>query len=387
MTARAYEEYLSRERISAACGDYGFDNPRRVERHVMDFEVHRIVSRNVSGYVRGGMAAPFYMSGYPARLSEDIDIYVFETVDATRALMLRLGAEFGALGITMEEYKPRGGGLPIPLVTYRMWYATAMGAQDKVKIDLLCDARLEYLPHREFEPPINLGHFSTRHPVVALDAGALVADKITSLSIGTIGYPPDQKRKMNKQIYDMGQLLKHMQGDQIEQAIHLYDGLAARKCGYAREFGKVHTYGTREVTDGVCGSLLAALGVHDRFVNQDEFRDNFGGFKGTHLGKRPYSLSAHRSDALLVLLLAAALLEHGRGGISTGRAAGVVKSAAEVLKLMEDPSTRRAGRVRIDDSPRSDPSLEGRIQNLPPESQYLLRQVSSVSPGLLERRR
>ena len=386
MTARAYEEYLSRERISAACGDFGFDDPRHAERHVMDFEAHRIVSRNVSGYVRGRMAAPFCMSGCPARLSEDIDMYVFETVDAARALVLRLEAEFSALGMTMEEYKPADGGLPIPLVTYRVWYATTKGVPDKVKMDFLCDARLECLPHREFGPPINPGHFSTLHPVVALDAGALVADKITSLSIGTIGYPPGQKRKMNKQIYDIGQLLKHMQDDQIEEAIRLYDGLAARKCGYAREFGKAPTCGTGEVTDGVCGSLLAALGIHNRFVNQDEFRDNFGGFKGTHLGRRP-SLSAHRSDALLVLLLAAALLEHGQGSISTARAAGVVKSAVEVLKLMGDPSTRRIGRERIDGSPRPDPSLEGRIRNLPPESRCLLRQVSSVSPGLLERRR
>lgn len=387
MTARAYEEYLSRERIVATCGDFGFDNPRRVERHVMDFEVHRIVSRSVSGYVRGGMAAPFYMSGYPARLSEDIDMYVFETVDAVRALMLRLKAEFDALGITMEEYKPVGGGLPIPLVTYRMWYASAMGVSDKVKIDLLCDARLEYLPHREFGPAITLGHFSTRHPVVALDAGALVADKITSLSVGTIGYPPDQKHKTNKQIYDIGQLLKHMQVDQIEQAISQYNGLAARKCGYAREFGKAPAYETSYVTGGVCGYLLAALGIHDRFVNQDEFKDNFGGFKGAHLGRRPYSLSAHRSDALLVLLLAAVLLEHGQGCISAARAAGVVKSATEVLKLMGDPSTSRAGKERIDGSPRANPSLEERIQNLPPESQHLLRQVSSVSPGLLETQR
>lgn len=387
MTARAYEEYLSRERISAACGDFGFDDPRRVERHVMDFEVHRIISRNVSGYVREGMAALLYMSGYPARLSEDIDMYVFETVDAARALVFRLEAEFGALGMTMEEYKPAGGGLPIPLVTYRVWYATTKGVPDRIKIDFLCDARLEYLPHRKFGPPINLGHFSTRHPVVALDAGALVADKITSLSIGTMGYPLGQKRKMSKQVYDIGRLLRHMPDNQIGQAICQYDGLAARKCGYAREFGRAPTCGTGEVTGGVCGSLLAALGIHNRFVNQDEFRDNFGGFKGTHLGRRPYSPSAHRSDALLVLLLAAALLEHGRGSTSTARAAGVVKSAVEVLKLIEDPSTRRIGRERIDGFSHPDPSLEERIQNLPPESQHLLRQASSVSPGLLERRR
>lgn len=385
--ARAYEKCLSRENIAATCNDFGYDDALRVERHVMDFEVHRVVSRSVPGYVRGGMAVPFHAPRSFARLSEDIDMFVLEEADDARARMLGIRGELGALGITMEEYKPAGGGLPIPLVTYMMSYASATGVLDRVKIDLLCDARLEHLPHCKFEPPLNLGHFSTLHPVDALDAGVLVADKITSLSIGTIGYLPDQKHKMSKQVYDIGRLLRHMPDNQIEQAICQYDGLASHKVGHMQEHGKAPTYGANDVADSVCRSLLSVLMPQDRFKSGSEFMDHFSRFKGTHLGKHAYSKSVHRTDALFVLLFAAVLLEHGQGGISTSRAAGVVKSAAEVLKLMEKPSTGRAGRERIDGFPRQDPSLEGRIRNLPPESQHLLRQVSSVSPGLLETQR
>lgn len=297
--------------------------------------------------------------------------------------MLGLKPELGALGITMKEHKPPGGGLPIPLVTYILWYASVTGVQDKVKIDILCDAQLEYLPHREFRPPLNLGHFSILHPVVALDAGALVADKITSLSIDAIGYPPEQKHKMNKQIYDIGQLLKHIPDDQIEQAICQYSGLALRKGEYMRERGKTPAYEADDVASGVCRSLLHALGHRDRFVLEDEFRGHFARFKGAHLGRHPHSKSAHRVDTVLTLLLAAVLLEHGQGNITTSRAVGAIRGAVDTLKLMEDPSTRRAGKVRIEGWPHSDSHLEAKIRNLPPESQHLLRQVSSISPGLL----
>lgn len=383
MRARVYERYLTKAHIENARDRFGFDGARRVERHIMDFEVHCVISKNILGYARGGMAVPFHTPGTFARLSEDIDMYVLEGVDAARARMLGLEAELGVLGITMEEHRPAGGGLPIPLVTYILRYASVTGVTDEVKIDLLCDARLEYLPHREFGPPLEFGHFSTLHPVVALDAGALVADKITSLSIGTIGYPPGQRHKMNKQVYDIGQLLKHMSDDQIEQAIRQYDGLALRKAGYARKSGKAPAYGADDVADGVCRSLLHALGRGDRFVLEAEFKGNFAGFKGAYLGRRPYSKSAHRADTALTLLLAAVLLEHGQGGIATTSAVEVIRSAVGTLELMKTPSTRSAGKERIDGSPRPDRRLEEEIRNLPPELQYLLRQVSYVSPGLL----
>lgn len=352
----------------------------------MDFKIHSIINRNILGCVRGGMAVPFHTSRSSVRLSEDIDMYVFEKMDALRADMVGLNAELSAHGITVEEYKPKDGGQRIPLVTYLMHYASTMGDRDKVKIDFLCDARLERLPRREFRPPLHLGHFSLLHPIVSLDAGALLADKITTLSMGTIGYPEKEKHKINKQIYDIGQLLKHMPDDQIAQAICQYNDLALHKGRYPQEFGGKSAYTTSDVTSGICNFLLFVLRPHDRFILEDQFTGYFGRFKGTYLGKLPYSKSSHRVDTLLTTLFAVMLLEHGKNNISANHAAEVIRNAADILKLMEDPSTRQEGKARIRSSTSHDSSLEARIRNLPLEAQYLLRQISSASPGLLGRR-
>lgn len=387
MTARAYEEYLTKGRIEAACTRFGFDDAQRVERHIMDFEAHRVISKDIKVYLRGGMATPFHTPRSAIRLSEDIDMYAFDTIDSVRMRMRRLEADLAAHGITAEEYRPRGGGQAIPLITYKMRYASAMGGLDAVKIDFLCDPRLDRLPHRKFQHPFCLGHFPLLHSVVALDAGALVADKITALSAGTIGYPASQKKKMNKQVYDIGQLLKHMPDDQVTQAVCQYSGLASHKGKYSLEHGSGPAHEAGDIAGGVCKSLLSVLRPDNRFVLESEFRGNFGAFKGAYLGKRHYSRSAHQTDTLLTLLFAAVLLEHGRDNMSTASAVGVIRGAADILKLMGNPSTRKDGKTRIGGSAPSDSYLEDRIRNLPPESQYLLRQVSSASPGLLERRR
>ena len=383
MTARAYEQYLTEGHVKTAQANFGFDDVQRIERHIMDFKIHSVISKNIPACVRGGMAVPLHTSRSSVRLSEDIDIYVFEKMDTVRAYMGSLNAELRAHGITAEEYRPKGGRQRIPLVTYLMHYMSAMGSRDKVKIDFLCDARLEDLPHREFRPPLNLGHFSLLHPIVALDAGALVADKITTLSMGTIGYPEKEKYKMNKQIYDIGQLLKHMSDDQIVQAIYQYNDLALHKGRYPQEFGQKPAYPVSDITDGVCDFLLSVLRPHDRFILEGQFTDAFGGFKGAYLGKLSYSKSSHRVDTLFTMLFAATLFEHGKNNISVSHAAEMITDTADTLKLMKDPLTRSDGKTRIKSFTSDDSSLEARIRNLPLEAQYLLRQISLVSPGLL----
>lgn len=436
MTARAYEECLAKGRIEAARTRFGLDDAQRVERQIMDFEARRVVSKAIKVCVRGGMATPFHTPRSSIRLSEDIDMYALETIadmrsgqalacrveggfghplpaplgttptrlaglcpcerlavyaylliDSARMRMRRLEVGLAARGITAEEYRPRGGGQATLLVTYKMRHASAMGGLDKVKIDFLRDPRLERLPRREFKRPFCLGHFPLLHSVAALDAGALVADKTTSLSAGTTGCPASQKKQMNKQVYDIVQLLKHMPDDQVTQAVCQYGGPASHKGKYSLEHGNRPAHEAGDTAGGACKFLLSVLRPDDRFVLESEFSGNFGAFEGAYLGKRHYSRSAHQAGTLLALLFAAVLLEHGRDNMSTGREAGVIRGAADILKLMGNPSTRKDGKTRTAGSAPSDSHLEDRIRNLPPDSQPLLRQVSSVSPGLLERRR
>ena len=98
MTARAYEECLAKGRIEAARTRFGLDDAQRVERQIMDFEAHRVVSKAIKVCVRGGMATPFHTPRSSIRLSEDIDMYALETIADMRsgqALACRVEGGFG----------------------------------------------------------------------------------------------------------------------------------------------------------------------------------------------------------------------------------------------------------------------------------------------------
>lgn len=373
---------MSKEYLASASKSYGGGKERALEKYIMDFEIHGILCKSLATYVRGGMAVPFH-AGSATRLSEDIDMYVTDTMDDVERRMGNIHSAQDAYGIEIRRHKPRGGGLPLPLLTYRIKYESVLGGTDEVKADLLCDPMLSGLPHKEFSIMTKLGQFHACHAVAVLDAGTLVADKITALSAGTIGYGANQLHKMNKQVYDVGQLLRRLPRSQIEQTVTQYGPLALRKSGYAQEYGKRSVCDPGDVAKGACDALLAMLMPKGRFEANDEFKGNFARFKGTYLGNSKYSLSAHRSDALLAVLLASVLLEHEQGRMGADNAVGAIGDAAATLKLLEDPATSKPTAEKIEQTTVDNKPLRQAIRHLPPDQQSLIGVISHACPGIL----
>lgn len=67
----------------------------------------------------------------------------------------------------------------------------------------MCDPRIKAVPDRVVRRGFNLGRFPTQHSARMLDHGALVADKITSLSEPPIGCGAERRGRMHKQTCDM----------------------------------------------------------------------------------------------------------------------------------------------------------------------------------------
>lgn len=382
MTPRAYGQYLSEGYLTSKSKAYGDGKAQALEKYIMDFEIHGILSKSLMTYVRGGMAVPFHARS-ATRLSEDIDMYVMDTMDVAERRMDYMQSMEGAYGMEIRRYKPKGGGLPLPLLTYKIKYESVLGGADEVKVDLLCDPGVSGLPHTEFSGNTQLEHFRTLQPVTVLDAGTLVADKITALSSGTIGYGANQLHKMNKQVYDVAQLLMLSPRNQIVRAVEQYRPLALRKSGYAQGYGGSSAHRPVDVARGACETLLAMLTHNGRFEADGEFRGNFAKFKGTCLGDIRYTQSAHRRDALLTLLFASVLLEHEKGGMSADDAAGTIEEASATLKSLKDPAMSNLTAKKIKQMAAGNRPLWQAVRHLPPAQQCLVGMIARACPDIL----
>lgn len=169
----------------------------------MDFEARNMASSRLDTCLRGGMAAPFYLDSGAMRLSRDVDLFVFEPEDAARAAMQDLELKQDDYGIKIIELPRHPNFQHLPLAQYKIEYHSTLGRTDMIKLDLLCDPRIRTVPDRVVQRGFNLRYFSTQHSVRLLDHGALVADKMTSLSEPPVGYGDERRGQMHKQTCDV----------------------------------------------------------------------------------------------------------------------------------------------------------------------------------------
>lgn len=177
--------------------------PDVLENFIMDFEVHNMVSSRLDACLRGGMAAPFYLDSGAMRLSRDMDPFVLEPEDAARAAMQDLALKQDDYGIRINRLPQHSSFPHLPLAQYNVEYRSALGRTSTIKLDLLCDPRIKAVPDRVVRRGFNLVCFPTQHSVRLLDHGALVADKITSLSEPPVGYGAERRGRMHKQTCDV----------------------------------------------------------------------------------------------------------------------------------------------------------------------------------------
>ena len=164
-------------------------------------------------------------------------MYLFEDIAFAERRMGLVASSRHGRDLHIRPYTPPPErASAVPLLTYFADYDSEYESE-AVKIDVLCDPSLAEIPQKTFPVGTRLQHFQTRHDVTALDAGALMADKLTSLALNTLGYAPQKAEMIHKQIYDIGQMLRNANRTQIFQAATTYKTLLTRMSRYPVEYG------------------------------------------------------------------------------------------------------------------------------------------------------
>lgn len=260
-------------------------------------------------------------------------------------------------------------------MTYLARYASEYGG-DAVKIDIHCDPSLAGIPQKTFPAGTRLQHFETRHDVTALDAGALMADKLTSLALSTLGYVPQKTDMIHKQIYDIGRMLRSAGKAQIIQAAAAYEVLLARMGRYPEEYGDGNALESGLIALDAHESTYAIVKGRPSYLPDAGFFRRFSSFKGAYLGNLHYTEREHTEDLLLVSLFAKRVAAYIRGSITADLLAKMQHSTQQGLDAVKDDPDKEGARRQILASfpPGSDVAKAGEISL---DRLYLLSEIEN----------
>ena len=294
----SYPELLTAETITRLATEYEFTVPQYVERFIRCFEIHNHITQVINCVTRGGMCMPFHLPNFEVRrASVDVDLLCHHSVDEIRHVMT--GINRSADGIECRELRPRN---PYPLdnlVSYSILYDSCFGQQGRVKVDFFCDVDLA-LESQTIRPGTHVLGFNTVQSMNILSKGSLLADKITSLALGTIGLKRTRKAEIAKQIYDIGTLLRVSGREDIAAAFDTYERLTSLKLGH---FQHDPPYTVSDIGISIAQSVHGLLSLGSAISITKEHTRRYDGFSGTYLSKRtPYGKIPHVADVLLVCL-------------------------------------------------------------------------------------
>lgn len=285
---------------------------------------------------------PFYAGA--GRMSLDGDLFTALPVDAVDAAM----RDAGTAELSFERHKPRKPHPLDNLASYRAFFDSCFGNRAHVKVDFFCDARIE-LGSRT----VGAGHavldFETPADIRILTRGWLLADKLTSLALGTVGLRSSRQIEMAKQIYDVGTLIRGAGAGDIAEAFEAFPELTAMKAGKF-DGGR---YGPREIVDDVAESVggMLDLGNAVTVTRADAKRQR--DFAGTFVSrKNSYKKTDHITNVLLALLLAGRMRDRMAGKTPGPEAASHVYGAARDAGVVQGEAASAASPF-LADSPQT----------------------------------
>ena len=374
-----YSETLTRERVAGISERYEFPDNQLVEKFVMCLEMHKRITQEIRCRTRGGMCMPFHQPGFEVRrMSKDIDILTGHSVGEVEHTMEGMD---GVDGLRCKKIIPRNP-LPIQnLVSYRVTYDSCLGRRESVKVDAFCGAGLN-LDTRLIPSGSQILDFETLQEMTILSRGALMADKITSLAIGTVGVGGGRHTEIVKQIYDIASLLRQASAKDLEIAHDSYPGLTEFKAGC---FRRDPPYTISDVTASVVQSLHGLLPLDTKELVAPDLLKHYRGFQGSYLSRRHrYRASAHIADVILVLVFAMSLQRGMEGNTppsEAGEVGGLRRMLDDLGRLgdLDADGARRRRREYLDEIPGRMISRR-MIKDSPLEHLCLIRELALFWP-------
>ena len=225
--------------------------------------------------------------------------------------------------------------------------------------------------------------FETLQEMTILSRGALIADKITSLAVGTVGISGESHTEIVKQIYDIALLLRQADAKDLETAYDSYRRLTEFKVGCFRHDPP---YTISNVTASVVQFLCGLLPLKTKELVAPNLLNRYKGFQGSYLSKRHrYMASNHIADVILALVFAMSLQRHSEVHTPPSEAgeAGYLHHILENLgrlRQLDADGARRQRREYLDGIP--DRMISRRmIKDSPLEHLCLIRELAPFWPA------
>ena len=186
------------------------------------------------------------------------------------------------------------------LCSYVIHYTSFSGKPDWIKVDYLCEVDID-LPVRTVPTGYELFAFVTDYEIKILDRGCLVADKLTALSLDTIGLPEKKSGDIPKQIFDIGSQIRLASKNDLCEILKAFDIFTNFK---RKIYDRDPRYTVTQIIDGIKDALFGFFMLDVTAVTlTKEQDDKFRAFMGTYLGSHIYRRTEHLGNILLILIL------------------------------------------------------------------------------------
>ena len=307
------------------------------------------------------------------RMSRDIDVISSHSPGKFNHVMNNINR--GVSELWCEKIDPMNPLLIENLVSYRIHYDSCMGMPAHVKIDAFCGADIN-INTQQISSGSHILDFETRQNMTILSRGALIADKVTSLAIGTIGISAYKLTEIIKQIYDIAMLLRQANERDLVTIYGTYHTLTKFKINC---FKHNPPYTILDVCASIVRSLDGFIPLNTNALVAPDLLTRYESFRKSYLTSlHPYKKSDHIADVLLVCLLVKSLQRHLN--FKSSEKSGYLSALLKNLDRLRHVDMDNARTLRKEYLNEISGHLISRkvIKNSPLEHVYLVKELSST---------
>jgi len=367
-----YSSILTESHVSSIASKHHFTDKLTVEKFIMDYEMHHHITDVVDCTTRGGMCMPFHTSSQTAkRLSIDIDLLTSASIVQIRQIMENIPSKVNE--VRCEEMDPKD---PYPLdnlISYRVHYNSCLGGSKFIKVDFFCDVNSK-LDTNTIPKGYSLFAFNTNKEIPILSKGALIADKITTLGLDTIGLKPTRQTEIAKQIYDIGVLMKSSSLKDLESALETFQTLTSIKIEH---FDHTPKFTLSDIVKSIDGSVSSFINFQNAVSITGKHEKRYNDFKGTYLSTTAdYKKTEHVSDVLLIKIFAQHLNRLINGEPISEVAKSFFKIISELNSLSGSNNTNQIRSSLMQQFPTTLPFKKNILPSAKLEHVLLLKEIS-----------
>ncbi len=366
-----YEQELDKDNIIKISQQEHFPNKGFIEKFIMDFEILHHVNKLMDCKVRGGMSMPFHLDQNIRRLSVDIDILVNLSFDDVRKKISQINLTSD--DIIFVENKNFEGNLP--MMRFDITHKTNFSPVGHVNLDIFCE-NIPELESKTFGKGIDILGFKTKEDIEIFDVGSLIADKLNTIAIGTIGYTIKIPERTPKQIYDLGRLFDSWIENSLNRPYEKFESFSTYKSSKHAE-----SFSFKEVVESISKHTESLVNPQNINSLESTSKNKHGDFKGQYLDTGGYNVTQYIEDIFKVRLFCKNVLDTINGIYSKSDCIDKFANHLTSLKQFQDFNVieQRTKRLELINSFSKHTHLNTKaFKVVPLPSLYLIHQIETT---------